>query len=261
MAKVTNTLKALLVGSSMLAAAASAANAETFRWAFQGDAQTLDPHGLFETLTLGFQGNIYEGLVKRNDKMEIVGALAESWENVEPTVWRFKLRQGVKFHNGNDFKADDVVFSVNRLNTEGSDMKVVASLIKEAKVVDDYTVDIITPTPNPILPNQFEIFYIMDKQWAEEHNSTEATNVKGGDEGNHANLNANGTGPFMVKERQSGVKTVLVRNPDYWDKNMKSNITEAIFHPDRPGCHPGCRTDFRQHRPGLSDAGAGLEAA
>ncbi len=224
------TLKALLVGSTVLAGA-SAANAETFRWAFQGDAQTLDPHGLFETLTLGFQGNIYEGLVKRNDKMEIVGALAESWENIEPTVWRFKLRPGVKFHNGNDLKADDVVFSVNRLNTEGSDMKVVAALIQEAKVVDDLTVDIITPTPNPILPNQFEIFYIMDKQWAEENKATEATNVKGGDEGNHANLNANGTGPFIVKSRQTGVKTVLTRNPDYWDKNMRSNITEAIFTP------------------------------
>ena len=148
----SKTLKALLVGSTVLAGA-SAANAETFRWAFQGDAQTLDPHGLFETLTLGFQGNIYEGLVKRNDKMEIVGALAESWENIEPTVWRFKLRPGVKFHNGNDLKSDDVVFSVNRLNTEGSDMKVVAALIKEAKVVDDLTVDIITPTPNPILPS------------------------------------------------------------------------------------------------------------
>jgi peptide/nickel transport system substrate-binding protein len=227
---IGKTLKALLVGTTVLAGA-SAANAETFRWAFQGDAQTLDPHGLFETLTLGFQGNIYEGLVKRNDKMEIVGALAESWENIKPTVWRFKLRPGVKFHNGNDFKADDVVFSVNRLNTEGSDMKVVAALIKEAKVVDDLTVDIITPTPNPILPNQFEIFYIMDKQWAEEHKATEATNVKGGDEGNHANLNANGTGPFIVKSRQTGVKTVLTRNPDYWDKNMRSNVTEAIFTP------------------------------
>ena len=59
---ISKTLKALLVGSTVLAGA-SAANAETFRWAFQGDAQTLDPHGLFETLTLGFQGNIYEGLV------------------------------------------------------------------------------------------------------------------------------------------------------------------------------------------------------
>ena len=73
---------------------------------------------------------------------------------------------------------------------------------------------IITPAPNPILPLQLEIFYIMDKQWAEENKAAEATNVAGGDEGNHANLNANGTGPFMVTSRQSGVKTVLEQKPE-----------------------------------------------
>ncbi|MEM8686668.1 MAG: ABC transporter substrate-binding protein [Pseudomonadota bacterium] len=222
-------LRAALAGGLMLGAA-SAANAETFKWAFQGDLQTLDPHGLFETMTLGFQRNIYEGLVARNDKMEMEGALAESWENINPTTWRFKLRQGVKFHDGSDFKADDVAFSVARLSTEGSDMKVVAALIKETKVIDDYTIDLITPAPDPILPLQLEIFYIMDKQWAEKHKAVAATNVKGGDEGNYANLNANGTGPFMVKERQSGVKTVLARNPDYWGK-IPTNVTEAIFTP------------------------------
>ncbi len=222
-------VRALLAGGLMMGAA-SAANAETFKWAFQGDLQTLDPHGLFETMTLGFQRNIYEGLVARNDKMEMEGSLAESWENTSPTTWRFKLRQGVKFHDGSDFKADDVAFSVERLRTEGSDMKVVAALIKEAKVIDDYTVDLITPSPNPILPLQLEIFYIMDKQWAEKNKAVAATNVKGGDEGNFANLNANGTGPFMVKERQSGVKTVLARNPNYWGK-IPTNVTEAIFTP------------------------------
>ena len=65
----------------------------------------MDPHGLFETMTLGFQRNIYEGLVIRNDKMETVGALAESWENISPKVWRFKIRQGVTFHNGNPLTA------------------------------------------------------------------------------------------------------------------------------------------------------------
>ena len=126
MSRIKSALKTMLVGGTFLAGAASA-NAETFRWGFQGDAQTMDPHGLFETLTLGFQRNIYEGLVIRDDKMKLVGALAEKWENIEPNVWRFHLRKGVKFHNGNDFKADDVVFSVNRLSTEGSDMKVVAA--------------------------------------------------------------------------------------------------------------------------------------
>ena len=227
-------LKKTITGISaagLLAAGALSADAKTFRWGFQGDAQTMDPHGLFETLTLGFQRNIYEGLVIRDDKMELVGALAESWENVEPTVWRFKLRKGVKFHDGSDFQADDVAFSVERLSTEGSDMKVVAALIKGTKIVDDHTIDIITPAPNPILPLQLEIFYIMDKQWAEKHKTTEATNVKGGDEGNHANLNANGTGPFVLKSRQTGVKTVLTRNENYWNKNITTNISEAVFTP------------------------------
>ena len=146
-----------------LLAGAAGAEAKTFKWAFQGDVQTLDPHGLFETFTLGFQSNFYEGLVTRSPDLQLQPALATSWENVEPTVWRFTLRQGVKFHNGNDFNADDVIFSVNRINTEGSDLKVVANLIKEARKVDDYTVDLITPRPDPILPLQLEIFYIMDR--------------------------------------------------------------------------------------------------
>ncbi|MEZ5739676.1 MAG: ABC transporter substrate-binding protein [Burkholderiaceae bacterium] len=225
----TKAIGAALTAGALLAVAAPA-QAKTFKYAFQGDVQTLDPHGLFETFTLGFQRNIYDPLVIRNDKMELVGALAESWSNPEPNVWRFKIRKGVKFHDGSDLKADDVAFSVERINTEGSDMKVIATLIKETKIIDDYTIDLITPTPNPILVPQLEIFYIMDKQWAEKHKTTAATNVKGGDEGNYANLNANGTGPYMLKERQSGVKTVLTRNPNYWAK-VPGNADEVIFTP------------------------------
>ena len=220
---------ALIVGGAALCAS-GAVQAKTLNYAFQGDVQTMDPHGLFETMTLGFQRNIYEGLVIRDDNMKMTGALAEKWENTAPTVWRFQLRKGVKFHDGSDFKADDVKFSAERLSTEGSDMKVVAALIKEVKIIDDHTVDIVTPTPNPILPLQLEIFYIMDKQWAEKNKATAATNVKGGDEGNFANLNANGTGPFMLKSRQSGVKTELVKNPSYWGK-VKGNVTKVVFTP------------------------------
>lgn len=226
---LTKTAVGVLLAGSLLAVSATT-QAKTFRYAFQGDVQTMDPHGLFETMTLGFQRNIYEPLVIRNAKMEMTGALAEKWENTEPTVWRFNLRKGVKFHDGSDFKADDVEFSVKRLSTEGSDMKVVAALIKEVRVIDDYTVEFVTAAPDPILPLQLEIFYIMDKQWAEKNNAVEATNVKGGDEGNGANLATNGTGPFMLESRQSGVKTVLKRFPNWWGK-MASNITEVVFTP------------------------------
>ena len=224
------TFKSIVAGLLASAAIASAAQAETFKWGFQGDVQTMDPHGLFETMTLGFQRNIYEGLVIRNDKMETVGALAESWENISPKVWRFKIRQGVKFHNGNDLTAADVAFSVERIRTEGSDMKVVAGLIEKTEIIDDHTIDFHTPNPDPILVNQLEIFYIMDKEWSEANGAGAATNVKGGDEGNFANLNANGTGPFKLKERQSGVKTVLERNADYWG-SIPTNVTEAVFTP------------------------------
>ncbi len=206
------------------------ADAKTFKWAFQGDVATMDPHGLFETMTLGFQAAIYEGLVIKNSDMVTVGSLATSWESVNPTTWRFHLREGVKFHDGADFTAEDVAFSVDRIRSEGSDLKVIAGMIKEVKIIDDYTVDLITPAPDPILPIQLEIFYIMDKDWAAEHKTSTATNLKGGEEGNYANLHANGTGPFMLKERQPGVKTVLVRNPDWWG-SMVGNVTEAVFTP------------------------------
>ena len=217
--------------AAVLAAAISTPlQAETFRWAFQGDVATMDPHGLFETMTLGFQGNIYEGLVGRDKDLNMVPELATKWENIEPNRWRFTLRQGVKFHNGNDFNADDVAFSVDRIRSEGSDLKVVSALIESVEVVDPYTVDLITPSANPILPLQLEIFYVMDKEWAQANNTLNATNVKGDDQGNFANLNANGTGAYMLQERQPDVKTVLVENPNWWG-NRSGNVSEAVFTP------------------------------
>ncbi|MGD9845575.1 MAG: ABC transporter substrate-binding protein, partial [Variibacter sp.] len=89
---------ALLVGLSP-------ANAVTLRYGFQGDLKSLDPYSLNETFTLGALGNVYEGLTKRDKDLKIIPGLAESWEIVEPTRWRFHLRKGVKFHNGEDFTA------------------------------------------------------------------------------------------------------------------------------------------------------------
>lgn len=226
MSRAYSMFAASALASSLLLA--SSAAAETFKYAFQGDVLTMDPHGAFETMTLGFQGNIYDGLVTRNEKMETVGALAESFENIEPRVWRFKLHRGVKFHNGNDFTAEDVEFSVNRIRSEGSDLKVVAGLIQEVRIIDEYTVDLVTPAPDPILPLQLEIFYIMDKEWAEANNVVEVTPIEDG--GNFATLNTNGTGPFILEDRQSGVKTVLVRNPVYYGETT-GNISRVEFTP------------------------------
>ena len=103
-------------------AMAMPAGAKTFTWSFQGDAQALDPYVLNETFTLGLLGNVYEGLIRRGPDLDIQPALAERWEIVEPNRWRFYLRQGVVFHNGNPFNADDVIFSADRVRAEGSDL-------------------------------------------------------------------------------------------------------------------------------------------
>jgi peptide/nickel transport system substrate-binding protein len=208
----------------------TAVNARTLHWAYQGDATSMDPQALNETFTLGFQATIYEPLYGYDKDLNLVPLLAEKAVNPDPTKWIVNLRKGVKFHDGAPFTADDVIFTWKRGLTPGSDLKGYASKASDIKKIDDYTVEITTPWPNPILMREWTQFMMMSKSWSEKNNTTEATNVKGG-QGNHANLHANGTGPFILVDRQPDVKTTLKRNPDYWDKSIKTNIDEVIFQP------------------------------
>lgn len=226
-----NSLFIAVAALALSAGAAGTADAKSFRYAFQGDAQSLDPHGLNETFTLGYLGNVYEGLAAYSGDLELIPALAESWETTSPTTWVFKLRQGVKFHNGNDFTADDVIFSWKRTLTEGSDQKVRGALVKDMKKIDDFTLEVETPKPTPTLVRELVWLYVMDKEWAEANNAVEAENPKDADtSGKFASLNANGTGPFMIAERQPDVKSVFKRFGGYW-KEIKSNVEEVVFTP------------------------------
>jgi peptide/nickel transport system substrate-binding protein len=225
--------KKSLAALAVLATLSVPAGAANFRWAFQSDAITMDPYNINETMTLGFLGNIYEGLIRRNAAFEVEPALATEWSTPEPTKWVFKLRQGVKFHNGNAFNADDVVFSYQRASQKTSDVAPFVSGIKAINKVDDYTVEVITDGPRPILLNEIGLWYILDKEWAEANNATAVGAISKG-ESNFATVNANGTGPFRLKLREPDVQTVLERNPDYWG-TIKSNVTEARFTPIKSG--------------------------
>jgi peptide/nickel transport system substrate-binding protein len=210
-------------------AAAAPADAETFRYAFQGDAQSLDPHALNETFTIGFHSNIYEGLIRRDTELNIEPALATDWELLSPTHWRFYLREGVTFHNGNTFNADDVIFTFKRIQMDGSDMGGKIAPNTEIVKVDDYTVDFITAQPNPILHYEWQDVFIMDKEWAEANDAVQPTDVTT-DADNYAAFNANGTGPFKVESRETDVETVLVRNEDWWD-TPQHNLDRVVFTP------------------------------
>src|SRR5437762_6226872 len=104
------TFKALLSAAIVaVALGAPAALAITFKFADQGDALSMDPHALNESLQLSIMGSVYEPLVGRGKKLELVPILATSWKQTSPTVWRFVLRKDVKFHDGTPFTADDVI--------------------------------------------------------------------------------------------------------------------------------------------------------
>src|SRR5213080_2202551 len=221
-------LKTLLLAAAFAAASLTTASAATFRFAFQGDLKSLDPYSLNETFTHGMLGNVYEGLTKRDKDLKIIPGLAERWEVVEPTRWRFYLRKGVKFQNGEDFTADDVVFSTERSFKPASDIKTrIQPAGTKAVKVDDYTVDFILPSPNPILHYEWDTWYILSKKWAEANGSVEPQ-PQAGQQMSYAALHANGTGPFIITEHQAGVKTVFKPNPKWWGK-PEHNFDEVIF--------------------------------
>jgi peptide/nickel transport system substrate-binding protein len=221
-----------LLAFSLIAAASlstSPVQAKTYRFADQGDAISMDPHSLNESLQLSFTGNMYEGLTGRGKNLELVPALATKWTNTSPTVWRFELRKGVQFHDGSPFTADDVVFSMGRTQRGSSDMKSYTNDVTSVKKIDSHTVEITTKAPFPILPDVIAGVYIMSKKWCEENKAEDPVDKRKGIE-NTASFKTNGTGPFRLKSRDPGVRTVLLRNLNYWDK-VDSNIDEAIFTP------------------------------
>jgi len=225
---VRQTLLAAIAALSA-AFAFAPASAQTLRYANQGDLKSLDPYTLRESTTIAHLGHVYEGLTARDKDLKIIPALAESWETPEPTRWRFHLRKGVKFHNGDPFIADDVVFSADRVRAKGSDFQTLVPIDAKVVKIDDYTVDFILTTPNPILNSQWDAWYIMDKKWCEDNNVVAPTPVAATTP-SYASLHENGTGPFFIESHQPGVKTVFKVNPNWWSK-PEHNLKEIVFTP------------------------------
>jgi len=210
-------------------AVGSMAQAQTLRFASQGDPQTMDPYSQNESFTNSVNSQVYEYLVNRDKQLNLVPGLATSWEQVSPLKWRFKLRQGVKFHDGTPFSADDVVFSVVRAQQPTSQIAVYANAVGTPKKVDDYTVEFELAKVNPIFLEHMNALFMMSKAWCEKNKATKPQDFKNKEE-HYAALNANGTGPFMLVKREPGIKTTWKRNPNYWGK-VEGNVQDVVFTP------------------------------
>src|ERR1019366_7803598 len=208
---------------------AAAAHAQTLRWSSQGDPQTMDPHSQNEQMTNMMNGQVYERLTNRDRQLQIVPGLATEWTQVSPLVWRFKLRPGVKFHDGSPFTADDVVFSILRGQEKTSQINNYAHAVGMPKKIDELTVEFDLPAVNPIFLQHLNALWIMSKSWCEKHNVTKPLDFANKEE-SYTSLHANGTGPYMLVSRAPGIKTIYKRNPNYWGR-IEGNVQDIVFTP------------------------------
>ncbi len=218
-------LRNIATASAIVLAAAGMSTAQTLNFAYDADPVSLDPHEQLSGGTLQLSHMIFDPLVRWNKDLGFDARLAESWERVDETTMRFKLREGVTFHSGNPMTAEDVVYTIERLKSS-PDFKGIFAGWTSATAVDDMTVEIKTDGPSPLVLHTATYVFPMDKKFYTE-GGDEIT--KHGD--SFASQNASGTGPFTIAEREQGVKVVFERNPNYWDSASPGNVQTAVLTP------------------------------
>ncbi|WP_426959563.1 ABC transporter substrate-binding protein [Muricoccus radiodurans] len=198
--------KRLALGLSLILA--GPAMAQNLRIGIQAPPSTLDPHWLLNLANTGALRNIYDTLVARDDQMQLRPGLAESWRVVDDTTWEFKLRPGVRFHDGSPLTSADVAASFQRVpNVPGNPnpYTIYLSGVTGVEPVDDLTFRIRTSGPLPILPTNLTQIFIVPRSVA----------GKGNPEFNTGEA-AIGTGPFRVTSWSTNAPLVMRRNENWW---------------------------------------------
>jgi peptide/nickel transport system substrate-binding protein len=174
------------------------------------EVTTLDPHFHNVGPSVNTSMHIYDALINNDrDKGRLKPGLAESWKAIDDLTWEFKLRRGVKFHDGSDFTAEDVVYSFDRpasiVNSPGT-FTLYTKFITEKIIVDKYTVRFKTATPYALMPIDVSTIYIVSKKTSSGMSTDDFNSGKA----------VNGTGPYKFARWQRGDRIELVRNEQYW---------------------------------------------
>ncbi len=208
---------------------------KTLRLAYDADPVSMDPHEQLSGGMLQYSHMVFDPLVRWTQELDFEPRLATKWERVDPTTVRFTLRRDVKFHSGRSLTAADVHWTFERLR-QSADFKGIFVEFTELRVIDDYTFDIVTRGPYPLVLHTATYIFPMDREFYS------GTDSQGRDKGmvqkeanTFASRNASGTGPFIVSERDQGIKVVFKRFGDYWDTQSKGNVTEVVMTPIAEG--------------------------
>ncbi len=186
---------------------------------------SIDPHFHNLTPNNSLASHIFDSLVQTDEKQRLTPSLAVSWKPLDDTTWEFKLRKGVKFHDGTPFTADDVIFTMQRAPNVPNSPASFAGYTKGKKLikVDDYTLHIKTERPYPLMPNDLSTFTIVSSKIGKGATTDSYNSGK----------SAIGTGPYKFSSYVPGDKIVVVRNDDYW--GTKPKWKKITFKPIKSG--------------------------
>ncbi|CAH1654637.1 MULTISPECIES: ABC transporter substrate-binding protein [unclassified Chelatococcus] len=205
------------------------AHAATLRFAGPVSPLTFDPHGTNDFTTTALFRQVYDSLVALTPDMKPVPGLAISWTKKDDLTWTFKLREGVKFHDGSTMTADDVVFSIMR--AKGSSYySAYFGQIDKAVAVDGSTVEVSSKQPDPILPEKMVRMFIMSKPWSLANGLEAIPSLGAAGSEAYSLRHENGTGPMKLRQHDPNVKTVFEKFDGYWGGG-KGNVTEATYVP------------------------------
>lgn len=225
------TMKTKLAIALMAAGLSFSAAAADITVAYDADPVSLDPHEQLSGGTLQLSHMVFDPLVRYTQSFDFEPRLAEKWERIDDKTFRFSLRKGVKFHSGNEMTADDVVWTFNRLK-DSPDFKAIFEPYEKLVKIDDYTVELVSKGAYPLVLQTATYIFPMDSKFytgKTEDGKDKSEIVKHGN--SFASTHISGTGPFVVKSREQGVKVVFDRFDDYWDKSSPGNVDELTLVP------------------------------
>ena len=205
--------------------------AKTLRLAYDADPVSLDIHEQLSGGTLQLSHMVCDPLIRWNQELGFDPRLASGWERLDETTVRFNLRKGVKFHSGREMTAKDVVFTFDRLK-QSEDFKGIFVNFSGINVIDEYTVDIVTDGPYPLVEHTATYIFPLDSEFysgTDERGRDKGEIIKHSD--SFASTNISCTGPFTVASREQGVEVVFDRFADYWDQGSPGNVERIVFTP------------------------------
>ncbi len=213
-------LKKTLLSLTAFAAMHVMADGADITIAYEADPVSMDPMEQLSSGTLQMMNMVYDPLMRYDSDLKIEPRLAESWEEISPTVLRFHLRKGVRFHNGHAMTADDVIFSLDRMK-QSRDFKALYEPYVGMKKVDEYMVDLIMKKPYPLTLALANMTYlpVMDHEYfsGKDKDGRDKALVEK-NTATFAATHENGTGAFVLDSRQQGVKSLYRKYARYWDR-------------------------------------------